>query len=315
MRIATRHVVSVGKRSLAIIIPKKWVSLLKIKKSDNVILRLNRDGSITIHILHREPIKRGDPCKNINGLQTNFSSKPIGDFDRLLFKEDLVSSILNSSNECDGEVSNNVAITSYIDNTHRSYVLDLVEEAFEKLYRYLLYLDNKDAEEIHEIEYRMDLIYYSSIREVADELIRDLFNELDSGEITNLMINIILTKISEDLIDSIDRISWRINEMKISSNEIPSIIKEILDLFSEVSGCVVYPCGERDIKEYFNSLSGIRSGFRSRINSLPQIYSLVIAEIENILNNIESLVEISLMNRFRVSGKRIGSRERSRPSR
>jgi antitoxin component of MazEF toxin-antitoxin module len=59
MRIARRHVVTVGKRSLAVIIPKSWALRLKISQGDEVLLELSKDGSIKVRFLPRgEPPKR-----------------------------------------------------------------------------------------------------------------------------------------------------------------------------------------------------------------------------------------------------------------
>ncbi len=322
MRIATRRIVSIGKRSLAVTIPKKWISLLNIRKSDPVILRLNKDGSITIHTLNNRSID-DKTCRDNNGsidavIDNNIILNELSDrhgVDRLLLKEDLISLVMKPAIHCSKESSRR-SISRYIDNSQRSSVLDLLEEAFDTLNKYLQSFEQKDFKKIHDIEYMMDILYYSSMREVIDELLTNLFNELNTESLLNRVLNIILTKISEDLIDSVDRITWRIHEMKIYSREISDHVKKIYDVLFEITGCIKYLCGKNEIREYFNEIDNIRRSIRSGINNLPQTYSLILVELENILNNLESLAEIALMSRSREIIKRSKQkifREQSHP--
>ncbi|MGC9149117.1 MAG: AbrB/MazE/SpoVT family DNA-binding domain-containing protein [Sulfolobales archaeon] len=323
MRIATRRIVSIGKRSLAVTIPKKWISLLNVRKSDPVILRLNRDGSITIYVPNNRSVNN-NTCQDTNRSSNSLTEENINlsellnknSSDRILLKEDLASLITKPVMPCIRE-SSRKNISRYIDITHRSSILDLLEEAFDTLNRYLRFSDYKDFEKIHDIEYKMDILYYSSMRETADELFVDVFNELNTEDLLNRVMNIILTKISEDLIDSVDRIAWRVYDMKIFSRELSDFINKIYDVLLEISGCIRYICSRNEIRDYFNEISSIRRSIRSEINNLPQIYSLIIAELESILNNLENLVETALISRSREiikrSKKTTYSREQSRP--
>jgi antitoxin component of MazEF toxin-antitoxin module len=42
MRVAVRHIIAVGRRSLAIVIPKRWVEILGLKKGDKVVVKLDK---------------------------------------------------------------------------------------------------------------------------------------------------------------------------------------------------------------------------------------------------------------------------------
>mgnify|MGYP001772833251 CR=1 FL=1 len=306
MRITARHVIPVGKRSLAIVIPKKWATYLGLRKGDKVVIRLDRDGSLLIRpITSPSRVSREDSsinekreeteniCINVNEIPRNekITTKEllstyilgIGCVKPELYKRlrELVASF-SRGEEIDTE--------SFV-----AKALDHVEDAVASLGRFVRDFDEGCAKRIHEIEDEMDLLYYLFMRISALRLIEDLDKSIEIKDVVWHMINAVLIKSLEDLVDSIDRLLWRIYETKIFSKELVEIAIGIEDLVQEVISCVRYTCNSDEIRDHYNKLLSIKKKLREKMISSPQSMAPALAEVESIINSIEDLIEINLI--------------------
>ena len=306
MRIATRHIISVGKRSLAIVIPKRWAVSLGLRKGDKVVIRLDKKGSIVIRPINSlistnneysgNGDRKGDSediCVNVDGISRN---------ERIFAKELLSTYILGI--ECIKpelyrrfrELMNSFSRRREIDT--ESFVeraLDHVEDAVASLDRFVRDFDESFAKRIHEIEDKMDLLYYLFMRISALRLVENLDKSIEIRDVVWHMINAILIKTLEDLVDSIDRLVWRIYETKIFSKELIEVVTSIEDLVQEVLSCIRYTCHSDEIKDHYNKLLSVKKKLREKMISSPQSMTPALAEVESIINSIEDLIEINLI--------------------
>lgn len=296
IRSAVRHVITVGKRSLAVVIPKKWIYGIGLRKGDKIFLTLNRDGSITLYPVPKRFMKRSkrdrvNKCINVSIESLN---------DRIVLKEILSNLVFNGSSLCIDDINMVRDMMASLVGDYEKLVnhsLDFIEKGFDSLEKFLINMENIYAEKIHEIEFEMDMIYYLSFRRYIREFIKELYKELDTDHIARYAVYNILIKISEDVIDSIDRIIWRIYETKTYSEDIRDIIRSLKNISHEIISCIRYKCESNDLSERFKDLNILRARLRRDITRIPQSILPVVIEVEGLINNIESLLEIAIIKR------------------
>ncbi|MEM2203571.1 MAG: AbrB/MazE/SpoVT family DNA-binding domain-containing protein [Sulfolobales archaeon] len=296
MYVAMRHVVSVGKRSLAVVLPKAWVSMLGVRTGDRVMLRLNNDGSITLLPMGSKiPVLAGVFARPQHGVTD----------ERLAAKERLMALALGAPETIPGGgLHSDPDLIRILAPLYRGEVLeheDLVflvlrylENACLYLARYIASLDSNTARKIHEIEGKMDLLYYLSYRAGAVELLRNIERELGIDKTIGMLLSISLLKISEDLVDSFDRIAWRIEEAGIVPGETPQLVNEISSVLLTIIHCIKNKCGEEEMSGRYEDIQELRKILQEDMKKSEE-HSQVYAEIASILNNLEGLIEISLM--------------------
>ncbi len=108
------------------------------------------------------------------------------------------------------------------------------------------------------------------------------------------LLNIPLLKISEDLVDSFDRIAWRIEESGAPPSWFSQIMGDVGGLLQDILACVRSSCDEEEIDRKYEEIRRIRKILREEI-SRSERSSQVYAEMVSMLNNLEGLIEISLM--------------------
>ncbi|MEM1610128.1 MAG: AbrB/MazE/SpoVT family DNA-binding domain-containing protein [Sulfolobales archaeon] len=296
MRVVIRHVITVGRRSLAIVIPKRWAVALGLRKGDKVAVKLNRNRSIVIRpVANAEDREEVDvKCPDIEGASID---------EKITVKEMLSAYILGLSSKCIGaglglkiqglisspSKKDEVDIDSFIEKA-----LDHAEDAVETLNRFVRDFDEKYAEKIHEIEDKMDLLFYSFIRISAQNVIESLSRGIGARDIAWHMLNAILIKTLEDLIDSIDRLIWRIHDSRASSRELVEIISNIERLTRDIVSCIRYPCDSNEVKDYYDKMLIIKRILREKMIFSPQPIQPALAEVVSIVNSIEDLIEITL---------------------
>jgi len=293
MRLAMRHVVSVGRRSVAVVIPKKWALTLGLAPGDSVVLKLNRDRSITIYRAEvgRESARHGETeCEEPDHISGG---------DRLVVKTLLSAYALGLATRCSKKELHSIVkgmspLGIGLDRSAASAV-DLVERAVEYLGG--LVRDSVDgyAEAIHEIEHRMDLLFYTSIRATASEIIAKLSKGIESGDVVSYVSGALLFKTLEDLIDSIDRLVWRIQESGASSMELVEVVEDVEALVKDLVGCIRYPCEEEEIRGYYTRLIASKRALKARMIRSPQPIQPAMAEAESMINAVEDLIEAALI--------------------
>lgn len=310
LKIAVRRIVSIGKKSLAVVIPKEWVSSLKLEKSDEVVLVLRDDGSITLYPINERVVNESltDASREVDVFGKELREDILSD--RFYMKE-LLSRYVFSENpySVSSIGSSNLSILQIAsregyDDLMRT-ALSLIDHEIDYLSNFMKQLSERDKDMIHEIERRMDLIYYSFIKASLEELSRKIRRGIDMSVLVKYISEILLIKTLEDIVDSIDRVAWRFQENKIMSIDQIELLANILEILREIIGCVRYACGDSEFKDYFKEILDLRSSARRLMIISPPSAQPVLAEIENLLNNIENLVEIGIMSSAREIKKEI----------
>lgn len=310
LKIAVRRIVSIGKKSLAVVIPKEWVSSLKLEKSDEVVLVLRDDGSITLYPINGRVVNESltDASREVDVFGKELREDILSD--RFYMKE-LLSRYVFSENpySVSSIGSSNLSILQIAsregyDDLMRT-ALSLIDHEIDYLSNFMKQLSERDKDMIHEIERRMDLIYYSFIKASLEELSRKIRRGIDMSVLVKYISEILLIKTLEDIVDSIDRVAWRFQENKIMSIDQIELLAKILEILREIIGCVRYACGDSEFKDYFKEILDLRSSTRRLMIISPPSAQPVLAEIENLLNNIENLVEIGIMSSAREIKKEI----------
>lgn len=290
MRFALRHFVSVGKRSIAVVIPKKWVSALCISAGGKAILRLNNDGSITIYPQTKTASqelgerKASQPINIGQGLADK----------RLYLKEILSLCVTGPSSSCIKSLGSSAHLY-FLDREPVDVALDIAGGALQALRDFLHSMNDLDASRVHDLEDKMDLVYYSSYRSTARRLLASLKRGISAREAIAWIASMVLIKTSEDLVDSIDRLVWRIKETGTLSRDVAGIIDSICSIFDNISSCINNKCELSDIEAVFREIKIVRQSLRRNIANYPQPLAPVVAEIETIINILENFVEIALI--------------------
>ncbi|MEM3831954.1 MAG: AbrB/MazE/SpoVT family DNA-binding domain-containing protein [Sulfolobales archaeon] len=309
LRVAVRHIVSVGRRSLAVVIPKKWISILGVRAGEEVVLVMNEDGSITLY-----PSRTGDrdaskknimmrsvDSKAIQSIGREISSMNLLKTDRFHLKEFLTKYMLGYLRSLRGNTSEFSSSSRkilekdhYIDLMKRS--LDMVERSLEYLERFLLQSDEYHAKLIHEIEDKMDTFYYTFFKTFVEELPREIRRDLDNKGLVRYVANIVLIKILEDIVDSIDRITWRHQENGVAtSNDSVKLFTKMIEVARESIGCIRYTCDNNEIGRNFNEVVDLKRHIKNQMITSPPSIQPVLAEAEILLNGIEGLLEIAII--------------------
>lgn len=290
MRFALRHFVSVGKRSIAIVIPKKWASALGISAGGKALLRLNNDGSITIYPQTEtvpQELRGGEPPPSISIGQ--------GPTDKRLYLKEILSlCVAGPSSLCIRSLGGSARLY-VLDREPVDVALDIAGDALQALRGFLHSMDDLDASRVHDLEDRMDLVYYSSYRSTARRLLASLRKGIGAREAITWIASMVLIKASEDLVDSIDRLVWRIKETEALSRDMASVIDSLCYIFDNISSCINNRCELSDIEAVFKEIKIVRQSLRRNIANYPQPLAPALAEIEAIINILENFVEIALI--------------------
>ena len=270
--------------------------MLGIRSRDRVMLRLNDDGSITLLPM--------DPGVSVS---SGFLAGPrhgVVD-ERLAAKERLMALALGAPVVPGSkDAYNDPDLLRVLASLYRGEVFehkDLValmlkylDDACRYLAEYIVSLGSDAARKIHEIEGKMDLLYYLSYRAGAVELLKSLQRGLGVSETIWMLLGISLLKISEDLVDSFDRIAWRIEETGEAPSGSSQLVNEICSILLTILHCIKNSCNEEEMEKRYGDIQELRRILKEELKRSEKP-SQVYAEIASILNNLEGLVEISLM--------------------
>lgn len=296
MRAALRHFVSVGKRSIAIVIPKKWARALGISAGDRALLLLRRDRSIAVYPQQRtglpEPVGR-------EGQGEVYTEALAGRIDKRLYMKEVLSLCLAGHRDACTEILGREAGPGAPGRVSVEKTLEVVDKGFRALYSYLCDTDSGEAREIHELEERMDVLYYYSLEKISRELLKSLRREVGTDTIVSLIYKTLLVKTSEDLIDSIDRLVWRVEETGAVSRDIGAFIERLHRIFEETRDCLTSRCSVGRIEDLFRELKKTRETLRREATGYPQSLQPVVSEIENMMRALEDLIEIALIESVR----------------
>jgi phosphate uptake regulator len=312
MRIARRHVVTVGKRSLAVIIPKSWALRLKISQGDEVLLELSKDGSIKV----RFP-PRGEPSEETEEISIEI---PEDLSERFMAKEVLTAYAIGyrrvflRGSRSSGIPSSFVSLLKSLRggdeediisrgslNSRRvlEALLRFVEECVKEFSEFLKDPVEERGKKIHVIEEKTDASYYMFYRSVFKELSQISTVEILTESAVDYVAGIIVVKAAEDLVDAIDRIVWRIQEVGAFSEDLFKIFSKIRDTLEDAISCLAYSCEEKSLDEIFREILRIRALIKENMIRSPQPIQPMFAELEAVMNSVEVFVEVALLRRLR----------------
>ncbi len=314
MRSAVRKVVRVGKRSYAVVIPKKWVHLLKINPGDSVYAVLNDDGTLTIAPL-RTP--RGAPPKLSAsvGLPRGLDGRLVSKVILALYSAGLTSVTLSPGESLDStsvpnelasvEPTRSGAAISFRElRASPEEVLEAmvgrVGEALKLFSENLGGLSAEVWEEIHRIEEELDAMAHLAIRLTVKRVVAEALSKgLESEVLVKSILDVLVAKALEDLSDCVDRSAHRIKELSAISKDYADLYARVRDLSHEAVECYLYGCSPDHILSNLARASKLRGELKELMTvSVPPLLPLL-SEVEIAVTLVEDVLEAALITSYR----------------
>lgn len=311
MRSAIRKLVKVGKRSYAVVIPKKWVELLEIKPSDSIYMVLDEDGSIVMAPLRVSgggEVRLGMlPHLTISSTNARALTKLILALysaslrgvvvGSVLPREDLLLPAELASVEWTG--INTVIHFKDIRADPKEVLDDMARKVQEVFRLFMNGLEGPSPElwsEIHKIEQELDvsvhLVTRLTIRKIVVEALK---KGLDSESLVESLLNVLAAKVFEDISDCIDRSVHRIEEFLPLSKDFARLFARVRDLGNEIFECYFYKCPTDDAFELLERATELRMELKEAMaTSAPPLLPLL-AEVDTIVTLLEDLLEAALI--------------------
>lgn len=313
MKSAVRKIVRVGKRSYAVILPKRWLQLLGVQPGDSAFIVLNDDGTLTI-----SPLRADVPGDEAAGLGAHASVSLASPDHRSIKKVVLAlySAGLSKITLRVGGPSGQIPLPSELARVEqtqdgaiigfrdlRSHPEEVVETMARKLREaFRLFSENierlsSDAwEEIHGIEDELDVMAHLVTRLAIRKLVGEaLGGGLDSETLTRGILDVLVAKILEDISDCVDRSAHRIKELSVVSSDYRDLLAKVRNLCDEAVMCYLYRCSVDEVVQGLGRASKLRGELKELMaTSAPPLLPLL-SEVEVALTLIEDLLETSLV--------------------
>lgn len=313
MRSAVRKIVRVGRRSYAVVLPKKWLRSLKVDPGGSAYIVLNDDGTLTI-----APLRSRAPQDGAAGLATHASvslastdARSVTKVALALYSAGLSGISLRTGAPLEQislprelarvEVTQDGVLISFKDlRVGPEEVLETMVyklgEAFRLFSENMERLSSDAWDEIHRIEDELDamahLVARLAIRKVIAEA---LSGGLESETLTRSILDVLAAKILEDLSDCVDRSVRRIKEFSTVSRDYRDLFVKVRGLCDEAMTCYLHRCPVDDVTQSLGRVSRLRGELKELMAmSTPPLLPLL-SEVEVALTLIEDLLEAALV--------------------
>lgn len=303
---ARRHVVAVGKRSLAVILPKSWASRLGVKAGDEALLILGEEGSIFVVLRPRGCEAPRGGVVEVGGLSRGLLAKELLaayalGFGRVSLRakgvlEALPLRALFTTASCEGSqacflLPRAPASPEKILGT----VLRLLEDTVDEFSKFLEEPGGEGAGRIHRLEERMDMACYMFFSSIFRGLSAPSERGPGAGSVLDIVAGTIVVGAAEDLVDSLDRLVWRIQETGTVSRDLLRIFNKLRSVLDDTITCLDIACGEADMEKIYWEILGVRSVIKDSMARSPQPVQPMLAELEIAVNSTEKMFETALL--------------------
>ncbi len=310
MRSAVRRVVRVGKRSYAVVIPKKWTHLLGICPGDLVYIVMGDGGSLVVAPLKTSPETPSRPSVRVGplpGLDGRFTSKIV----LALYAAGLAGAILDFENpvplpreiasveQTRGEVVINFRELRASPEEVLEAMAGRVEEALKLFSENMERLSAEVWEEIHRIESELDAMAHLVLRLTLRRLVAEALSRgLESEVLVRGILDVLVAKALEDISDCVDRSAHRIKELSTVSRDYANLYAKVRDLSSEAVECYLRRCPVDDVVSNLARASELRGELKELMTiSAPPLLPLL-SEVEIAVTIAEDILEATLITAY-----------------
>ncbi len=307
--------VKVGKRSYAVVVPKRWVELLGVKPGDSLYVALNEDGSLTV-----TPLRVSD--RGEIGLEvlksiavSTTSTRALGKLILALYSANLRGVVLGGalprgSLPLPAELA---TVESFEGGAVMRFkeVHAEPEEVLEDMARRVLEVFDLFAkgleepsqgtwERVHSAERELDVSVHLATRLTIRKVITETLKKgLDSAAIVESLLNILVAKILEDISDCIDRSVYRIEELLPLSKDFGELFTKVRDVGEEILECYLRKCPVENSFELLERTTNLRREMKKLMTtSAPPLLPLL-AEIDTAITLLEDLLEASFIRIYK----------------
>lgn len=311
MKSAVRKVVRVGKRSYAVVLPKKWSHLLKIRPGDPAYIVMNDDGTLTIAPLRTSrdvPIESGvrvslSPASTDSRIVTKVVlALYSAGLSNVILEAEVPLNALPLPNELARvEITRDGAVVGFRElRVDPGEVLETmvrkVREAFKLFSENLEKLSPEIWGEIHKIENELDAMVHIVARLTIRKVIAEALSKgVGSEALTRSILDVLVARILEDLSDCVDRSAHRVKELSVASRDYRDLYAKLLSLSDEAMVCYLHRCSVDDVVLNLGKASKLREELKELMAiSTPSLLPLL-SEVEVALTLVEDLLETTLV--------------------
>jgi len=315
LKSAIRKLVKIGKRSYAVVIPKKWVKLLEIKPSDPIYMVLGEDRSVVMTPLRVSGVEEARlgmfPHLTISSTNARALTKLILALYSASLQGVVIDSVLPRESlllptelaSIEWTDVNTVIHFKDIRAGPKEVLEDMARKVQEVFSLFTKGLEVPSPElwgEIHKIEQELDVSVHLVMRLTIRKIVVDVLKKgLDSETLVESLLNILAAKVFEDLSDCIDRSAHRIEELLPLSKDFARLFASIKDLSSEIFECYLYKCPTDDAFELLERTTELRKELKGAMSiSTPPLLPLL-AEVDTIVTLLEDLLEAALVKIYK----------------
>lgn len=307
--------VKVGKRSYAVVLPKRWIDILGVRPGDSLYIVLNDDGSLTVAPL-KVPESGEVGLEVLKGVTVPpASARALGKLTLALYSAGLRGVALSGTLPGGGlplpaelatveQVEGGTVVRFKEVRAEPEEVLEdmarRVLEAFELFAKGLEEPSQEVWDRIHSAERELDvsvhLVTRLTIRKVISETLR---RGLDSAALVDSLLRVLVAKIFEDLSDCIDRSVYRIEELLPLSKDFAELFAKVRDVGGEIIECYLRRCPIEDSLELLERTTKLRGELKEFMTtSAPPLLPLL-AELDTAVTLLEDLLEASLIRVYK----------------
>lgn len=312
MRSAIRKLIKVGKRSYAVVIPKKWIELLRLRSGDSLYIVLDDDGVLRVSPLRvLKDTARGPPT-HLRIAVLPSEERALEKVLLALYSTGLPGVVVGGEvpsgsdlilSELMREMVRTKQTTSigFIDlRADPPEVLETMAGEVERVFKILVdSLESPSADkwrEIHEVEKRLDILSHAvmrlTLRRIIDMAMR---RGVDSSTLLSSILNVVASKIVEGVSDCLDRSVYRVEELLTISRDYVALLSEAGGVYSEAFGCYLHGCSAEEVLLLLDKASKLRKRLKEVMAmSAPPLLPLL-AELEVIVTLVEDLLETVLV--------------------
>ncbi|MEM1698975.1 MAG: AbrB/MazE/SpoVT family DNA-binding domain-containing protein [Sulfolobales archaeon] len=311
MKSSTRKIIRVGKKSYAVVIPKKWLHFLGVYPGSPVYVVMNDDGTITV-----APLKTSASTPAKLGAHATLSTLTADDRSitkvvLALYSAGLSSLTIDGSASWDlASLPRELARVERVDGRALISFRELkadprevlenmvrkVREAFRLLSENLEKLSPELWNEIHRIESELDVMAHLVLRLAIRKLIVETLKKgLESETLVQSVLDVSVAKLLEDLSDCIDRSAHRIEEYSTISRDYKSLLTKVSDLSSDVMMCYLHRCSVDDVLLNLSKASKLREELKELMSVSASPLQTLLSEIEVAITLVEDLLEATLV--------------------
>jgi len=308
---AVRKIVRVGKKSYAVVIPKKWLNFLRAHPGEPAYIVMNDDGTITI-----APLKTTESAPARVTAHTALStlsadSRSITKVVLALYSAGLSSLIVEAGIRWDAvSIPQELARVEQLEGRALISFRELradprevlenmvrkVRDAFRLFYENLERFSPEIWEEIHRLEGELDVMVHLVLRLAIRKLVAETLRRgLESDTLVRSILDVSVAKLLEDLSDCVDRSVHRIKEYSTISRDYRNLFIKVSDLSDDVMMCYLHRCSIDDVILNLNKASKLREELKELMSVSASPLQTLLSEIEVALTLVEDLLEATLV--------------------